>query len=111
MIEDWICRENRLLGDKAKMELVNGDNVMVCRFLFEEEMKLAPHKHVHEQITVVLEGEMRIMYSGVDRVMKEGDACVIPSDVEHTAHITKVPFRSMDIFSPIREDFLAAPAE
>lgn len=111
MTEDWICRENKLLGDKAKMELVNGDNVMVCRFLFDKEMKLAPHKHVHEQITVVLEGEMCIIYDDGDRVMKAGDVCVIPSDVEHTVHITKVPFRSMDIFSPIREDFLVASAE
>ena len=106
IIDNWTLAYNKLLPDDAEMEMITTDNTTVCRFFFKSESPLGAHSHVYEQITIVIEGELEIEFNGVKRYMKSGDVCVIPSNVEHKANITKAPFRSIEVFNPAREDFI-----
>jgi quercetin dioxygenase-like cupin family protein len=65
------------------------------------------HSHPHEQITIVESGRVRFTVAGVDRIASAGDVLVFPSGVEHGATMLDEPVVLVDIFSPIREDFLA----
>lgn len=105
-IDNWRAVKNELLSDTSQMELIGSDNVTVCRFHIEEKSALPAHSHTNEQITIVLEGKMVIKYGNEKRELAKGDACCIPSNVIHSAEITEVPFKSIDIFNPARQDFL-----
>ena len=106
IIDNWVDSYNEILGDNCDMKLVSSENITVCHFDIKENVDLASHKHDHEQITVVLEGTMVIQYGEVTRTLEKGDVCVIPGGVPHEAKIVKTPFKSLDIFNPIREDFI-----
>lgn len=106
IIENWLKSRNNLLGDNAQMEIISSDNMTVCRFYIKNPVELNWHKHEHEQITIVNEGELKVEFNNTIKVMKAGDAVIIPGNVMHKADITKTPFRSYDIFSPVRQDFI-----
>lgn len=106
IIDNWTEVKNSLLDDTVVMKLVSSGNVTVCNFEFTNPGILPEHHHMHEQLTLVLEGEIIIEYLGNKRTLKANDVCIVPSYVTHSAEITQVPFRSMDVFCPAREDFL-----
>ncbi len=106
MIEEWTKVKNELIGKDAEMELVSSDNISVCRFEFTKPTHLKVHQHENEQITYVLEGEIIIEFGGRRKLCKPGDVCIIPGNIPHSAEINKIPFRSLDIFSPVRTDFI-----
>ena len=63
------------------------------------------HSHPHEQVGVVLEGEVDFTIGGEKRRLKVGDMWVIPGGVEHMVEAGDKPARALDIFSPVREDY------
>ena len=101
------------LFDEKKMELfpgidaqiLAGKQVMVMRVMLEQGAVATAHAHIHEQISVVLQGEMEFTIGEEQKTLKAGDAVVIPSDVIHSA---KAIVRSevLEAFSPVREDLV-----
>jgi quercetin dioxygenase-like cupin family protein len=69
-----------------------------------------PHRHSHEQITYVAEGEVNfVLGKGADRTIdrvQAGDVIVVPPDAPHTVELLSTAARLIDCFYPIREDFL-----
>lgn len=65
------------------------------------------HSHPHEQIGVVYSGEAVLRIGGEERRVKKGDLYCIPADVPHgDTTIGDEPFVMLDIFHPVREDFV-----
>lgn len=73
------------------------------------EMKERPmHKHEHEQIMLILEGDGEVVVEGERYPMRDGSYCVIPPNVLHkydAANATK-NIINIDIFTPTREEFV-----
>jgi quercetin dioxygenase-like cupin family protein len=53
----------------------------------------------------VLEGELYMTIAGETRLMKAGEAYVIPGNVEHGGKTGDIPAKVFDAFSPIREEY------
>jgi quercetin dioxygenase-like cupin family protein len=66
----------------------------------------AVHSHPHEQITLVERGRVRFCVDGAPVLAAAGDVLHFPSNVEHGATMLDEEVVLIDIFSPIREDFL-----
>jgi len=81
------------------------DNVMMTFFEFEPGTAVPEHQHPHEQITLVLEGEMEFTLDGQTRTLQAGEGVTIPPDVRHGAHILSRPTRAVDAWHPVREDY------
>jgi len=65
------------------------------------------HSHPHEQIGCVYRGKARLRIGDQERVVEEGDFYCIPAGVPHGDEcIGNEPFIMLDIFYPIREDFI-----
>ncbi len=78
---------------------------MLAQILLEKGCTVASHKHESEQITYVVSGLLELtLPNGKVRVGK-GQVLVIPSNIEHSA-IALEDTLDLDIFSPIREDWL-----
>jgi quercetin dioxygenase-like cupin family protein len=67
---------------------------------------LPNHKHVHEQVTQVEEGEFELTVGGETKVYTKGMVAVIPSWVEHSG-VALTDCKIFDVFSPVREDYKA----
>lgn len=65
------------------------------------------HSHPHEQIGMVYAGKAKLRIGDEERSVEKGDFYCIPANVPHTdTCIGDEPFVMLDIFWPVREDFL-----
>ncbi|HMN30294.1 MAG TPA: cupin domain-containing protein [Caldilineaceae bacterium] len=63
------------------------------------------HSHPHEQVGIVLEGELEFTIGDETRIVKTGEIFVIPGGVEHSVKVGEKPALALDIFSPVREEY------
>jgi quercetin dioxygenase-like cupin family protein len=96
----------RQLLEGITLKVVSGDKTMMTIFEFEPNAVIPSHKHPHEQITYVLEGELEFTVEGETRLLRKGDGVVIPSNHEHSARVLKAPAKALDAWYPRREDYL-----
>jgi quercetin dioxygenase-like cupin family protein len=70
------------------------------------------HSHPHEQIGMVYSGRAVLRIGGEERTVRRGDFYRIPVEVQHgDTCIGEKPFVMLDIFYPVREDFIQKLAE
>jgi len=81
-----------------------GERLMVVQVTLEEGVVVPAHRHPHEQITYVVEGELSMDVEGRTYVLGAGDSLLFPGDVEHGATALKRTL-VIDTFSPPREDY------
>lgn len=96
----------RQLLEGITLKVVSGDKTMMTIFEFGLNAVIPSHKHPHEQITYVLEGELEFTVEGETRLLRKGDGVVIPSNHEHSARVLKAPAKALDAWYPRREDYL-----
>jgi len=80
-------------------------DIMLVKVNFEKGAIGYKHKHHHQQVSYVIDGKFEVEIDGKKEVLEQGDAFVIPSNVEHGA-ICLESGVLIDTFSPLREDFL-----
>ncbi len=65
------------------------------------------HHHPHEQLCYIVAGTCRFVLGDEVLDLVGGDVVLVPPDVPHSLEVTgSVPVLNLDVFSPIREDFL-----
>lgn len=80
--------------------------LMTVEVSFEKGAIGYNHTHPHEQICYVLEGEFTFTIENESKVVKAGDSMYINPNVDHGCVLLSDKGRLLDIFTPIREDFL-----
>ena len=87
---------------------VLGDKVMVNFVSFEPNTVAPVHWHDEEQITFVIEGEFEFEVAGEKRILRRGDAVVIPPNVPHGGRTLDGTCLEIDVFHPPRRGLLEA---
>lgn len=105
----WVKHED-VLAEKmptwqARKILAHGDAVMCVENDFEVGDKAPWHEHFHTQITYVMSGEFDFNVDGEHRLVTAGDSVYMAPHAYHEVICTK-PGRVIDIFAPMREDFV-----
>jgi len=106
LITDWTKVPVEQTAEGIKRQMVVGENVMVCRFTFDPFVITDVHTHPHEQITLVVKGKAKFMIDGLAVIAAPGDVLHFPPHNSHGATMLDEEVVLIDIFSPIREDFL-----
>ena len=91
-----------------KRQMVVGQNVMMVRFTFDPFVVTDEHTHPHEQMTLVIKGRVKFFIDGEEKVVSAGDILHFPPNNRHGATMLDEEVVLIDIFSPIREDFLVS---
>lgn len=65
------------------------------------------HQHPHEQCGYILEGSLLMTIGDETREIRPGDAYTIPGGVPHMAVGGAEGGLALDVFSPVREDYVA----
>jgi len=90
----------------VKIHTAAGERMMLSLAEFEPDAVVEAHSHPHEQVGIVLEGEARFIVGDEERVLSPGDMYTIPGGVTHRVVATGEGLKALDIFHPIREDYL-----
>ena len=65
----------------TRRTLAYGESLLLAEFTYENGARAPLHRHLHKQITYVVEGRLNI--AGIPTVVEKGDSYLIPSNVEH----------------------------
>ncbi len=101
----WADIEEEKLNEKITRKLAVGKNHMVGRLHLAKGAIVPAHKHVSEQITMVMSGAIRFSILGKDVTVNAGEVLVIPPNVVHSA-VALEESDDIDAFSPLRLDWL-----
>ena len=95
------------LAEGVHARALFGDGAMLNLVELEQGAVVPTHSHPHEQLGIVLSGEIVMIIEGEERPCHAMDAMHIPSGVVHGAYAGPEGAVVLDVFVPIREDFRA----
>jgi quercetin dioxygenase-like cupin family protein len=104
----WDALEPLELVPGLRFQPVLGDRLMVNFVTFEPHTEAPLHWHEEEQVTYVMDGELEFTVAGETRVLRRGDAVVIPPNVPHGARTLERSCLEVDVFHPPRRGVLEA---
>lgn len=82
-----------------------GQELMMTRITFEAGAIGTSHAHPHEQMTIVLRGEIEFTLGDEHRLLKAGDVVSIPSAIYHGV-VARTAAEVLDVFTPVRQDLI-----
>ena len=94
--------------EMVSQKIVAGDREMLAQTYLKRGALVPLHSHNSEQMTYVLQGALRFHVDGEEVIVREGEVIHIPSGVPHQAEALEDTFE-LDVFSPIREDWISEP--
>jgi quercetin dioxygenase-like cupin family protein len=83
-----------------------GENLMLSYLEMDEGAVVPLHDHPHEQGGMLLKGRMELTIGDEVRVCEAGSMFLIPPNVPHKAVAVDGPAVVLDVFTPIREDYV-----
>jgi quercetin dioxygenase-like cupin family protein len=98
---DWIPVED---GIKRKI-MAYSDALMLVKVAFEKGRIGAIHHHPHLQISYVASGVFEVTIAENTKILRGGDVYFVPENAVHGA-VCLEDGVLIDVFSPMREDFL-----
>ena len=101
----WNAIPKEVLSPMIARKIISGERAMVAQVFIAKGGVVPLHHHESEQITYILEGALEFELEGRRVVVHAGEVLHIPSNVPHAA-VALEDTLDLDIFSPIREDWL-----
>ena len=83
-----------------------GKNLMLSYLEMDEGAEIPMHDHPHEQAGILLQGRLELTIGDETRTVQPGALFIIPPNVPHRAVAVDGPAVVLDVFSPIREDYV-----
>jgi quercetin dioxygenase-like cupin family protein len=84
-----------------------GEHMMMNIVDLDPNAVVALHSHPHEQLGFVLSGRITMTIAGVDHPLEPDECYQVPGGVEHAAIAGPEGCRVLDIFHPVRDDYVA----
>jgi 2-deoxy-D-gluconate 3-dehydrogenase len=107
---DWNGIPGERLPDGSWRQMIWGERLTVCRLRLPARLVTPVHAHPHEQMTIVEHGPVLFTVGDEQRIVTTGDVLHFPSNMPHGATMLDEEVILIDVFSPVREDFLPAGA-
>jgi len=101
----WDKAKEEKMNEKISRKLAVGQNEMIGRLHLAKGAVVPPHKHLAEQITMVMRGSLKFTIGAKDYIVKAGEVLIIPPNVVHSA-VALEECDDIDAFSPLRLDWL-----
>jgi quercetin dioxygenase-like cupin family protein len=105
----WNDIPEELVDPLWSRQMIHMPSMTILRLRFKKGGSLSRHHHIHEQVTMVTEGSIRIEVDGEEFRLVPGDVLRIPSNAMHFLEALE-DSAATDVFTPARED-LKKPAE
>jgi len=83
-----------------------GEHLMLSYLEMDDGAEIPLHAHPHEQGGMLICGKLELTIGEETRVLEPGAMYLIPGDVPHRAVAIGGPVVVLDVFSPVREDYV-----
>jgi len=103
----WNDVPTKRVADGIDRQMIVGDKLMMCRLTLQPHVDTPAHSHPHEQMTIIERGRARFTIGDTARVAVAGDVLHFPANVRHGATMLDEEVVLIDIFTPVRDEFLA----
>ena len=81
------------------------DRLMLSYVELQPQAVVEEHSHPHDQMGLLLEGELDFIIGGERRLLRPGQMWRIPGGVKHKAIAGPQGAIALDVFHPIREEY------
>lgn len=88
------------------LRILAGEQMMFSAVRFEPHAAVPTHEHPHEQMGIILEGELELWINEERRTLRAGDMYTVPPHVPHGAETQASSCLVLDVFHPLREDYV-----
>jgi quercetin dioxygenase-like cupin family protein len=102
---NWNLLEEEALSPLLGRKMVHGQTLTIARIRLRKGAVVPMHSHANEQASMLESGALRFTISGEERILRAGEAVVIPPDAPHTVEALADSI-AVDVFSPRREDWI-----
>lgn len=94
--------------DNGVVRTIKGyiDDLMVVNLKWQKGMEGAVHVHPHRQCMYVIKGSFEANINGEKQVLGAGECMYVEADVPHGLVALEDDGEILDIFTPMREDFV-----
>ena len=106
LVTHWGSIPVERIAEGIDRQMIVGQKIMICRLRLDPLVVTPAHRHPHEQMTFVMQGKVKFTLDTEERIVSAGDVLHFPSNHWHGATMLDEEVILIDIFSPIREDFL-----
>jgi quercetin dioxygenase-like cupin family protein len=96
-------------GDVVRARRVQGESITLAVVELGPNAVVPEHRHVAEQLGMVIKGEMHFTLDGETRTLGPGGTWRILSNLPHTVQAGADGAIVIDVFSPVRSDWDALP--
>jgi quercetin dioxygenase-like cupin family protein len=96
----------RMIFSGVTIHACAAEKMMMSLVELEPHAMVEEHSHPHEQVGMLLEGRARFFIGDEEKLVTKGDMWRIPGNVRHRVVALDEPVKAIDIFCPIREEYL-----
>jgi unsaturated pyranuronate lyase len=107
----WDAQDPIEVVPGLRFQPILGGNLMANFVHFDPHTEAPTHWHDEEQISIVLEGEFEFEVGDQKKIVRRGEAILIPPNVPHSARTYESTCLEMDIFNPPRQGLLDLMAQ
>lgn len=102
---DVNSRKYKTLSEGVRARTFWGEKMLMALVDIDANAIISEHHHPHEQVGIVLHGELDFYIEEEHRLLHEGEVYIIPSNINHKVICGSEPAQVLDIFSPVREEY------
>ena len=95
-----------LIFPGVEIRTTAGRGIMLSVVQLEPNAVVPDHAHPHEQMGIMISGQLEFTVGGITRVLGPGDIWRIPGGVVHRVKALGERAMALDVFHPVREDYL-----
>lgn len=83
-----------------------GQQMLMTRAELDPDTEVPTHSHPHEQLGLVVEGDLDFWIADEERALKPGDMYAIPGGTPHGCRTGRQRVVVVEAFHPVREEYL-----
>lgn len=99
------CSRHRIFPG-VTIQACAAEKMMLSLAELEPGAVVEDHSHIHEQVGIVIEGRAIFIIGGEQKTLGPGDMYRIPGGIRHKVIALEERVRALDVFHPIREEYL-----
>jgi len=100
----WDRIQREQLTPLLQRQYFSTPQLTLARFELKKGCIVSEHHHLNEQVTSVLQGKLKLNFSGKGVIVRPGETCSIPPDTPHSAEALEDTL-VIDVFTPPRRDW------
>jgi quercetin dioxygenase-like cupin family protein len=104
-VRDWGSEPVEWLSETIGRQLIHTETMTLARVTLRQGAVVPVHAHPNEQLATVLEGRVRFVVDGEERVVEAGTTVPLAANVPHEVEALADSVL-LDAFSPVREDWI-----